>query len=442
MSSIVESLSRRSQDDVIFHYRDHVVSVKDFSRVATAIRNYYKGSDSKAVELRVVDRDVLPYFLAAFDGYASSMVILHESFADEVVLPESMSGHVRTIVSQKFLDELSYENVDLSWKPTTSTKWLIPTSGTTGVPKVIEHDFDSLTSKLKANAAKGKGIVWGMFYDVTRFAGLQVLLQVIVGGGELVWTDHRTSDKLVEWLSDKKVNAISATPSMWRKLTMNEKFDRLNLKLITMGGEIADASTLDLIANLFPEAKIRHIYASTEAGVGFSVIDKRPGFPVEWLSKALPDGTELKIQDGHLWIRKQKSSQCRQTLGGDSPSSEWMNTEDLVEKRGDRCLFLGRSNGAINVGGLKVQPSEVESILLQHSSVKLVIVRGRPNPIVGNLVVADVVLDHSLVTKQAPHELRQELIDLCKSKLEAHKVPAILKIVDDIPLTDAGKLKR
>src|SRR5690606_28394717 len=81
------------------------------------------------------------------------------------------------------------------------------------------------------------------------------------------------------------VNAVSATPSLWRQLMMTAQLSTLPLQQITLGGEIADQPLLDTLAALFPTARLLHIYASTEAGVGFAVADKRAGFPASWLNQ-------------------------------------------------------------------------------------------------------------------------------------------------------------
>src|SRR5690606_22600689 len=83
----------------------------------------------------------------------------------------------------------------------------------------------------------------------------------------------------------------------------------LKLINITLGGEIADTQILKSLRYQFPSAKIRHIYASTEAGVGFSVNDGKAGFPVSYLNSD-ESGVDLKIDDsGQLCIKPNKISQ-------------------------------------------------------------------------------------------------------------------------------------
>ena len=73
----------------------------------------------------------------------------------------------------------------------------------------------------------------------------------------------------------------------------------------------------------------------------------------------------------------------------------FVDTGDIVELRGDRYYFLGRRNGVINVGGLKVYPEEVEAVINHHPAVRMSAVRARRNPITGALVSAEVMLKQS-----------------------------------------------
>jgi len=112
---------------------------------------------------------------------------------------------------------------------------------------------------------------------------------------------------------------------------------------------------------------------------------------------------------------------------------------------GDRYYFHGRKSGVINVGGLKVHPEEVESVLNADSRVRMSLVRARRNPITGAVVVADVVLTDdagSHIDQQALATVKSELLDACRRVLAAHKVPSQLRFVPSLALTAAGKLVR
>ena len=229
-------------------------------------------------------------------------------------------------------------------------------------------------------------------------------------------------------------NALSATPSMWRKLMMHPMVDQLAFKQITLGGEIVDQAILNVLTARFPEARITHIYASTEAGVGFAVRDQLSGFPVDYLDNP-PLGRHMRVdENGHLWFRSAPSSSLALSDDGD-----WIDSGDVVRIVGLRVHFVGRANGSINVGGNKVMPEEVEAVIKELPEIAFVHVRARKNTIMGNLVEAAVSVVPGTVVDVA---LKKRITTHCLSRLEAFKVPAFIVESADIVLSPSGKLSR
>lgn len=320
------------------------------------------------------------------------------------------------------------------------TRWLFATSGTTGAPKIVSHSLASLARTTRTSSGSGAMPVWAMLYDFARFAGMQVLLQSVLSGAILIVPDSELSlDQQLAQLAGAGVTHVSATPTLWRKIVMTPNAGRLALRQITLGGEIADARILSTLKATFPAGRIVHIFASTEAGVGFSVSDGQPGFPASYLEKP-PSGVEIRIHDGCLQIRNPLV--VRTYVGGPGEFADvdgWVATGDVVEVAGDRVYFLGRADGAINVGGNKVIPEEVEGVLLGHQAVSAARVFGHRNPIVGALVAAEVQLTESPdLGATAAATLRA----YCAERLPAHKVPALIRVVDRIAASSAGKTAR
>jgi acyl-CoA synthetase (AMP-forming)/AMP-acid ligase II len=321
-------------------------------------------------------------------------------------------------------------------------RWVLPTSGTTGEPKLVAHTLASLTRTAKHDLTRGQEYRWGSLYNLTGFAGLQVFLQSWCGGSCLI-LGRETSllEERVADLIEGGCTALSATPTMWRKLLMSCPVERLTLKQITLGGEIVDQKILDALRRAFPRAKITHIYASTEAGVGFAVRDGRAGFPASYVDNP-PPGIRLAVDpQGLLLLRSDCDEQEYIDRGSElKRDDEFVDTGDLVTRRDDRFFFLGRANGTINVGGNKVHPEEVENFLLGCDGVQLARVTGRKSPFTGQLVQAEVVLESTLSLD--PDEFKKALLARCRAELDAYKVPAVLKFVEQIESTTSGKLKR
>jgi acyl-coenzyme A synthetase/AMP-(fatty) acid ligase len=113
----------------------------------------------------------------------------------------------------------------------------------------------------------------------------------------------------------------------------------------------------------------------------------------------------------------------------------------VVELRGPRYHFVGRKDGVINVGGLKVHPEEVEAAINRHAEVSGSLVKSRKSPIIGAIVVADVVPKTGGAGEAGP-ALEREIIALCRRDLAAYKVPAMVRFVSALPMTAAGKVLR
>ena len=319
------------------------------------------------------------------------------------------------------------------------TSWFLATSGTTGTPKLVRHSFETLTANTKPRQQGAPLRRWGMLYEHSRFAGMQVVLQALLGGATLCAAPLNDLPAALQFYKECGVTSLSATPTLWRKILMIPSLSLPSLRQITLGGEIADQSLLDALANRFSSCTIRHIYASTEAGVGFSVADGRSGFPASYLESSSQTGVEIRISEAsHLLIRRVNASG---KSGADAlPSGqqvEFLDTGDIVKRDGDRVYFLGRSSGAINVGGNKVHPEAIEAVLCAHAGVNAAKVYGLPNSIVGSLVMADVVPSAS-----DPRQLEAELRQLCAAKLAAWQRPVKYKMVQELPVSSSGKVSR
>ncbi|GAA4652468.1 hypothetical protein GCM10023116_47520 [Kistimonas scapharcae] len=336
-----------------------------------------------------------------------------------------------------YLEKIS----DINSKEVLASGIILSTSGTSGQPKVLSYSLSSLMSKTKVDINRGSDFNWGLCYDLNRFAGLQVYLQAVSSGSTI--TPLKTCMPVAEQVDmciRTGVNAISATPSYWRQLVMAPQLNKLNMRLITLGGEIADQSILTALRKAFPETRIVHIYASTEAGVGFSVKDGKEGFSLDRVQLENTN-LSLKVIDNVLFIRSNSSAESILYGKIDIDGEGFIDTGDLVEKKEDRYIFKGRVSGTINVGGNKVLPEEIEKVLNSHPAVLISRVYPKKNSILGALVCAEVVLN-AAVDNASFKNIDSQLKSCCKELLEPFKVPAIIKQVDNIEVSTAGKIIR
>lgn len=414
------------------------------ARVEAAAATPEAAPPSAADTVAICCRDPMKLLLAihACDGRAGTMLLLPGDLPLDLARALAGSIGAGTIVTDR-QDLAGYDaaapratDVRKSAGPT-RTRWVFATSGTTGTPKLVQHDLHSLSAGLRTGRAATRR--WGQLYDIARFAGTQVMLQALMTGILLLPDREWPLPRTLRFLAAEGCDAISATPTLWRKILMTPESRELHIEQATLGGEIADAAILSAMRRRFPDARICHVYASTEAGASFAIADGEAGFPAAMLG-ARRNGPELKVVDGRLFIRS--DPRRRTYLGSDlayADADGFVDTGDMIDIRDDRCIFLGRANGAINVGGDKLYPQEVEEILLAHADVEHARVYARSNPITGQIVVADVVARPGIGD---PRAFTAALRGHCAISLPRWKSPAIFRLVADLETGSSGKIGR
>lgn len=309
---------------------------------------------------------------------------------------------------------------------------IVATSGTSGPPRLVDHSWESLLAAARL-AEQWHGLGWLLVYDATRWAGMQVWLQSALTGGRLVAPASRDPDTVLRAIVEEGVSILPGTPTLLRRLlTAGDRSLLATAKVdrITLGGEAADAALLMQAREVFPAAKISHVYATTELGEVFRVTDGRPGFPASWLGRALPSGGRLAMRrDGELLVQ----------LSRDSAE---VGTGDLIERVGDRYEFTGRRSDVIVVGGTKILPARVEEILRGVAGVAEARAHGLPSAVTGELVAAEIVLTDPLPAGTTPESVRAAALAACRERLDPAAVPRVLDIVKAIATTAAGKVPR
>jgi acyl-coenzyme A synthetase/AMP-(fatty) acid ligase len=408
----------------------------------------------RSVLLAVSDQLISALAMTEIDGVARRMLLCP---------PDMNADHVETLIDDAGIDAVvtdeparwanagvylvlgahSPERSAVKAKTERATEWLMLTSGTSGVPKIVGHTLEGLTGAIVADGpARGAPPVWATFYDIRRYGGLQIFLRAILSGGSMVLSEpgEGLADHVAR-LNAGGVTHISGTPSHWRKLLMSGSAAGFSPRYVRLSGEIADQAVLDGLRHAFPEASIGHAYASTEAGVGFAVNDGREGFPSSLLGSR--DGVEMKVEDGSLRIRSTRTAHAYvgRNAAALADADGFVDTGDMVELRGERYHFVGRRGGIINIGGLKVHPEEIEAVINRHPEVRMSRAKSRKSPITGSIVVADVILADGC-DMGSSGAIREKILAECRAQLPPHKVPAMIKFVGAIDITAAGKLAR
>ncbi|MFL5831934.1 MAG: class I adenylate-forming enzyme family protein [Solirubrobacteraceae bacterium] len=361
-----------------------------------------------------------------------------ERFGHEVVVVDA--GVALTDARGTTLAELEKTEADPAdaggGAPDEESPVLILTTGTTGEQKGARHDWSRLARAVRRPDPEPTR--WLLAYNLNQFAGIQIMLHVLASGSTLVAPPSRRADEVIETIRRHRVTHASATPTFWRLLVGRldaETARDLPLRQITLGGEAAPEGLIERLHELFPDARLSHVYAGTEFGSAVSVRDGRSGLPLSVLDRDENAEVRLRIVDGELQIRSRVGMLGYHRDADDE--SEWRATGDLVEIRDDRIHFVGRKTEIINVGGAKVHPLPVEETVCSVPGVQLAAVYGRANAVTGQIVAVDVVPAPGVDTDELAALIRQA----CQA-LPAAGRPRRIRFVEELEIKGNKLMRR
>lgn len=306
-------------------------------------------------------------------------------------------------------------------------------SGTTGTPKAAVHDLMPYIHRFEE---PGKTLRSMAFLLFDHAGGFNTVMHSISNAGLMVTLSKRTPDEVCQAIEKYKLELLPTSPTFLHMLLLGryyDKYDLSSLKIISYGSEPMPASTLTRMHQIFPDVRMKQTYGLTELG---AIRTKSKSSDSLWMKIGGDVHHQTKVVNGILYVRSDMA--MLGYLNAEAPFDEegWYNTGDHVEVDGDYFLIQGRDCERINVGGEKVYPAEVESVLLSIEGVEDAAVVGVPNLILGQVVEAHIYSneDQSLLTKR--------IKAVCKEKLEKYKRPMKIVYVDAPFCSDRFKKKR
>lgn len=308
------------------------------------------------------------------------------------------------------------------------------TSGSSGRPKAVVHDFARLLRKFHA---RRKALVTINFLLFDHWGGLNTLLHCLSNHCLVVIPEGRTPEKIAELVERHRVELLPTTPSFLSMLVISgahERHDMSSLQIISYGAEPMPASTLQRLHAAFPDVDLRQTYGMIELGV----LRAKTRSPDSLWMKMGGEGYDLRVVDGILQIKA--ASAMLGYIDEPSPYTDdgYFITGDRVEVDGEWMHVLGRESDLINVGGQKAYPAEIESAIFGCECVDDAIVYGERNPLLGSVVAAQVVLKDGFAKSDA----RVEIVRACREQLTDFMVPSRVKFVDSIAQTHRLKRNR
>ena len=307
-------------------------------------------------------------------------------------------------------------------------------SGSTGAPKASLHDLSALLAKYQVERHQ-KRIITFLLFD--HIGGFNTLLYTLANRGCVIALRERSPEAVCEAIARHRAQILPTSPTFLNLLLMSEAWrdhDLSSLELITYGTEMMPARTLARLHELFPAVRLLQTYGLSELGI---LRSKSRGDDSLWV-KVGGEDYETRVVDNILHIRAKSSMLGYLNAPSPFDAEGWFNTQDEVEVDGEWLRFLGRKSEIINVGGEKVYPAEVESVLLELDEIHDPTVYGERHPITGNIVVAELCLREPEDRKALSKRVRKH----CRERLAAFKVPVKIHVGERARVSERFKKAR
>ena len=353
-------------------------------------------------------------------------------------IEESYSDKIIKIVDNKYLIE-EHNSDDKhqmikNLQDNSQSGLILFSSGSTGKPKAMIHNFDNLVEHYKDKKEKSLNMILFLMFD--HIGGLNTLLNILSMGATMIIPENRNADDVCKLLQDYKIMVLPSSPTFLNLILMskaNEKYDLSSLRMITYGTETMPDSLLNRLKEAFPRVKFLQTFGTSETGIA-NTSSKSSN---STFMKIDDPELEYKIVENELWLKSKTQVMGYLNSSMDSFTEDgWFKTGDLVEATEDGYIkIIGRNKEVINVGGEKVLPNEVESLILEIPEIEDCMVYGEVNIITGQTVVCDVVLKYELTQ----NEIKKIVRKFCKDKLDAYKIPTKVNVVNKTNFGDRFK---
>jgi|HigsolmetaAR204D_1030405.scaffolds.fasta_scaffold04788_2 acyl-coenzyme A synthetase/AMP-(fatty) acid ligase len=292
-------------------------------------------------------------------------------------------------------------------------------SGTTGRPKAILHDFSKFLARYRTPRPALRTLSFLLFDHI---GGINTLFHTLFNRGLVAVPTARTPEAVMGDIAAHKVEVLPTTPTFLRMLLLSGVLERgvpPSLKIVTYGTERMDQPTLDRLCRAMPGVDFRQTYGMSELGILRVKSRARDSL---WM-RVGGEGVETRVVDGVLQIKSE--NRMLGYLNAPSPFVDgWYDTGDLVEVDGADIKVVGRTKDVINVGGVKILPSEIERVALLHPGVLRAKAVGVANPITGQHVEVTCQPADGFVLER--HSLRSHF----KNHLQAELCPHLIRIGD------------
>lgn len=354
-----------------------------------------------------------------------------ESFSTKIINLENeklVITNIKSEASHKIINDLQTSKC---------AGLILFSSGSTGAPKAMIHNLDTLVDSYGDKKQKQINMLVFLMFD--HIGGINTMLNILSMNATMIIPQNRNADDICKLIEEYKIAVLPSSPTFLNLILINrsyEKYDLSSLRMITYGTETMPEGLLNRLKAVFSKVKFLQTFGTSETGIAATSSKSSSST----FMKIDDENLEYKIVDNELWLRSKT-----QILGYLNRSMEsftndgWFKTGDLVELDNEGFIkIIGRNKEIINVGGQKVLPSEVESVLLGMDEIEDCLVYGEQNAITGQSISCDVVLKHGIDDSGFKILVRK----FCKDKLDNFKIPTRVNVVQNTEFTERFKKSR
>ncbi len=374
--------------------------------------------------------------------------ILAAAQLDLVIVPidrDALPSEVMTVLGHFAVRSLVYRNggTSISTRIVDTPPSLPPiarliklTSGSTGLPKGIVTSESNLiadcTSICASMDIRAGDINFGAIPMSHSYGFSNLVMPLLIQGTPIVISNQYLPQSVIDLCNRHACTVVPLIPMVFEILSsLPGKFD--TVRTFLSAGAPLPATTSKRFRERFNQP-IHSFYGCSECG-GITY-DYRGGAAERGSVGAAMQGISLSVDASRLVVQSNSVG-----LGYLHDANSFhpfeprtFVTDDLVELAGDEVVLAGRVSDLINTAGKKVNPREVEQVILQLDGVRQVKVYGSPAGARGDVVAAAVVA--------SPDITREQVREYCATRLSAHKVPRIVKLIEQLPVDERGKVKR
>ena len=354
-----------------------------------------------------------------------------ESFSTKIINLENENlviTNIKSEASHKIINDLQTSKC---------AGLILFSSGSTGAPKAMIHNLDTLVDSYGDKKQKQINMLVFLMFD--HIGGINTMLNILSMNATMIIPQNRNADDICQLIEEYKIAVLPSSPTFLKLILINrsyEKYDLSSLRMITYGTETMPEGLLGRLKAVFSKVRFLQTFGTSETGIAATSSKSSSST----FMKIDDENLEYKIVDNELWLRSKT-----QILGYLNRSMEsftndgWFKTGDLVELDNEGFIkIIGRNKEIINVGGQKVLPSEVESVLLGMDEIEDCLVYGEQNAITGQSVSCDVVLKSGVEADGFKILVRK----FCKDKLDSFKIPTRVNVVQKTEFTERFKKSR